>query len=148
MSDASKFEPALAQIALRRYPGKMFAVEMLMSDRRAAGLGALNTIRRRRRGEVYAHKYRDEFRGTVCYRWGVDSPPRREIPRLDLSTYYPNDDDAQTLTVTVIEIPARVERWAGNFDCSLFNTQNGRTAVARELRRGRRDARAGKISKE
>ncbi len=146
-------EPALVLLATRRYPGTepLLAVEFLHSDRRAAGLGALDE---RKRGpgyskQVFAFKFRALLNGHICYRWGVSLPPRMVAPPFDWqSTVLDLRNGRASATLTSTLIPARNESWAINFDARSSEDQQGRTMMACALRDARRKVRAGEVEVE
>lgn len=130
----------LVLLALRRYPYKAIdlAVMFFQSDRRRAGLGALDE-RRRRGKELFRRKRLDLFSGDVFYEFGVNRPARREYVQPDLGLVpWSIGAQAAALTIAAQEIPAETTRLAMRVPSKDLLDQSGRSVVAAELRRARR----------
>ncbi len=129
----------LGKLAMRRYPdmNPLLAVECYLSDRREAGLGALDERKRmdsRRRSPVRNTKTRDLLDGRLHYSRRIDIPARDEWPLFD-GDYLPGAGSV-TDTVTITRIPARHAHMACYAEAP--RTQVDREVLAallRELRR-------------
>lgn len=139
---------ALMVHAMRRYgrgrgamPAGM-AVHCLLSDRRVAGLGALDekrrgldwSSRRQRQLQVLRFKTLDLMGTRVTYHMVIDRPGYREIDKFDMP---PNQVEAWTFTT--VDVPAVNIHEC--FPVPLRNTsmQRDRDTLAKLLRRWRRD---------
>lgn len=95
---------SLTTFALRRYPGvdPLLAEMMYESDRRAAGLGALDAKRRNGR-TIMRSKALDPYSGGLSYFLGTELPQRDELPPFDLDEPICTPSAA---CVTIIRLPA------------------------------------------
>lgn len=133
----------VAALAHARYPDDPIdlAIMFFMSDRRAAGLGALDESKRPRgRRPVRNSKYVDIITGQVHYDRTIDVPAHREWPVVDFSSYCIGDT-AATDTVTIINAPGRKAHMALRLDRRMFERQSDRRIVAAQLRELRRSTR-------
>lgn len=134
----------LAAIAHKRYPDMALdlAVMCLLSDRRAAGLGALDDRKRRasrRHSPVRNIKERDLLSGHLIYSRTIHIEAHQVLPELDFADYLPGAG-AKHMTVTVTTVPER--RVAMAMNCYPPETQAERNIVAASLRELRRSTRA------
>lgn len=132
---------ALVRLAMRRYPddNALLAVEFLLSDRREAGLGALDERKRlasRRHSPVRNTKTQDLMTGRWHYSRRIDIPARDEWPILE-ADYIPGGAHQ---TVTIARTPARQTHMACY--CERPRTETDRRMVAAMLRELRRSTRA------
>lgn len=137
----------LAGLAHKRYPDVplLLALDFFLSDRRRAGLGALDERKRNVGGNVNNFK-RDVFeRGGVVYHLRRYSPERREFAP-ESFTYWGPSIDAATAIVKTVTIPARDERLCVDVAYRDFQTQYGRRMVASMLRHARRQLRTANNS--
>jgi len=131
----------IEDLARRRYPRKRhieWAVMQFLSDRHAAGLGALDERRRRGR-EVQRGKFVDPNDGRIVYRMGVNRPPRRVIPYGDCLDF--PGISKTSATVTCIEVPAIYLRLDIRVDPRDLWDQKGRALAAYRLRNARKELR-------
>lgn len=129
----------LGKLAMRRYPdmNPFLAIECYLSDRREAGLGALDERKRmesRRRSPVRNTKTRDLLDGRLHYHRRIDIPPRDEWPMFD-GDYWPGAG-CVTDKVTLTRIPARQAHMACYATAPRTQAdRNELAAMLRELRR-------------
>lgn len=133
----------LVRLASRRYPddSPLLAVEFLLSDRREAGLGALDERKRlasRRHSPVRNTKTQDLMTGRWHYSRRIDIPPRVEWPPLEADDLLPGSG-ATIDKVTIRRIPARQVHMACY--CERPRTEADRRMVAAMLRELRRSTR-------
>lgn len=128
----------VAKLAVARYPCKPvdLAIVFFMSDRRSAGLGALDERKRQRRPSqrVRCVKRLDLERGDIFYDRIIDVPP---LQSLDIPEWPPALDDAPEY-VTIRTTPARFAHRCVRVPARSFEHQRDRDFVAaclRELRR-------------
>lgn len=134
----------IAPLAHNRYPSDEidFAIMKFLSDRRAAGVGALGN--REFSGSCIKNsKTIVEFGKRIQYRSTVNIPERLEFPKMLPAPY---TDSAASMCIQLTQIPARKDDKAVRFDWDNFDTQSGRKYVAGVLRKMRRDMR--KTTKE
>lgn len=134
----------IAPLAHNRYPSDDidFAIMKFLSDRRAAGLGALGS--REFSGSCIKNtKTIVEFGKRIQYRSTVNIPERLEFPKF---IPVPCVDAVASMCIQLTQIPARKDDKAVRFELDDFDTQSGRKYVACVLRKMRRDMR--KVTKE
>lgn len=134
--DKERMEVAL--LAHRRYPDMPLDLALMCfeSDRRRAGLGALDD-RKRRGVEVFRSKRLDFASDLVIYRFGIARPAREEYVPQDWMDFDPSKDYS-TLTVQRVKIPAHKEKFGLNVRVRDFYDQRTRNLIARQLRNARR----------
>jgi hypothetical protein len=123
----------LVSLSRRRYPDTdpLIALMYFGSDRRAAGLGALDERKRQGRGDVRCYKCVDPLTGRVSWHRRIDAPPRDYLPAFDPLGF---DLCNPRATITVTRTPARKDHKAVTLDPFLLMDQRGRTVAARYLR--------------
>lgn len=136
-----KHKTDVLRLALARYPKTPAPLALMYfeSDRRAAGLGALDHRKRGGRGEVKCYKTVDLMTGRVQYDRIIDVKARDEFPSFDRN--WMRLEDAPE-TVTLILRPGRLAHRAVRFDRHDFDTQRGRSMVAKVLMQLRRETMA------
>lgn len=139
MSDSTRDRMELLGLAHRRYPDvePWIAVEFFLSDRRRAGLGALDARRRLSvaRKEISYYKQMDFYTGRIEYDARLNVPARREYPKLQESLADFFNDNSALACVQLIERPAVMAHLRLPFERSIFDSQTGRRFVAKELRK-------------
>lgn len=136
-----KHKTDVLRLALARYqktPAPL-ALMYFESDRRAAGLGALDHRKRGGRGDVKCYKTVDLMTGRVQYDRIIDVKPRDEFPRFDMGVMCIDDIPE---TIQIIRRPGRFAQRAVRFDRHDFDTQRGRSMVAKVLMQLRRETMA------
>lgn len=137
---------ALAMLAMCRYPkdDPLLAIDFVLSDRRAAGLGALDERKRlasRRYSPVRNVKWVDQLTGRIRYSRTINIEPQQVFPDLDFDDYIPGAASAKDMVFTVTTVPARRVAMACQID-RIPDTQDERRALAAMLRELRRSTRA------
>lgn len=137
---------ALAVLAMRRYPDEnpLLAIDFLLSDRREAGLGALDGRKRRAsrpHSPVRNLKEFDLLSGRLIYSRTIHILAHHKAPTLDyfedyLMAYGPQDE-----TYTVTTVPERRVAMAVRIERPP-ETQADRDMAAAALRELRRSTRA------
>jgi hypothetical protein len=129
-----------AGLAHRRYPDMPLdlALFCFRSDRRTAGLGALDERKRKRRGEVANYKLDVFEHRQVRYHLIRHTRARREYDPESFSSI--DVFDAKS-TVLLIDIPERTQHLVVPVDYFDFENQRGRRRVAIALRIARRQLR-------
>lgn len=130
-----------AALAHRRYPDMplVLALQCFDSDRRHAGLGALDERKRSGRGEVRNRKRMSLEDGRILYDMVIDRPERRRWPTMPEPR--PLSGVTSESTVTLELVPATLERRCLPVTWRMLSSQRDRTYIAHELRRARRDMR-------
>lgn len=140
-------ETQMFRLASRRYPQAraVLAVSYFCSDRRRAGLGALDERKRglgRYAQTIHNFKYQEPAGGMIVYRCEIRQQLRQVI---DQPWCWPAIDSMNAAaTMTVTTLPGYTDTKCIPFNPQLFETQQGRTLVAKQLRRFRRDMREAK----
>jgi hypothetical protein len=146
-----RYEPDAIRLAMARYPdmSPLLALSCFESDRRAAGLGALDEKRRNRRSQVRNTKavvWTGKNGEVVVYSRVIDVPERMSYPKLDVSELVLLGPGASVTAersfVTLKRDPARFVHLQLQVDPRDMADQFGRTMVARQLREMRRRTRA------
>lgn len=133
----------IAGLAHRRYPNAELPIAVMFfeSDRRAAGLGALDERKRNggpaRSNAVINRKWINLLTGQVCYSRSINIKERWVLPEFEMVP--PSISDAASEFVTMTKQPAKSAAIALRVDQRTLATQAGRAAVARSLRRMRRE---------
>lgn len=130
----------LAGLAHRRYPDVELplAIRFLESDRRRAGLGALDERRRKVGGNISNYK-RDVYEQMqVRYHLVRHTPARMEYPRMSWDEWMPTLGNAAEAKITLIQVPARDQHLCVPADYRDLREQSGRRKIAATLREARR----------
>jgi hypothetical protein len=134
----------LAALAHRRYPDMELplAVMCFQSDRRRAGLGALDEHRRRglRLSGIRNYKCDVIEHRQARYHMIRHTPARMEYERQAGEDFNPNASYAE-MTVQMIQIPERSEHLCVAADYADLVEQYGRHRIAAALREARRQIR-------
>jgi hypothetical protein len=135
----------LAALAHRRYPDMELplAVRCLLSDRRHAGLGALDERRRLGRNGVNNYKHGLLESGQVRYHLVRRTPPRMDYPLVSWADFAAHSIDHAEPTIALVKIPARNQHLCVPADWRELTEQSGRRSVAAALRKARRMLRNG-----
>lgn len=127
-----------AAYAMRRYPGEMLALEFFASDRRVAGLGALDAKRRpRRRDGISNSKWWDAVSGHICYAMAKRTGDAWQLPRMRLADLTPGTM-ARDATAQLVLVPGVTWEVRVPVSRDELQSQRGRDTVAAALRRARR----------
>lgn len=128
----------LLTLATARYPHQppCSAIQCLLWDRRAAGMGALGN--EFRRAPIRNTKSLDMLTDRVIYQRMIDILPREQYADAPLT----RGIGGGNLMLTVRVIPGRTAHMAVQVDRRDFETQGGRDRVARYLRQLRKSCRA------
>lgn len=126
---------ALAGLAHRRYPNERidFAMMMFQSDRRRAGLGALDT--RHRHGRHISNVKERRYTGEVCYTLSINAPARQQYKRPPMWKL----GQPAPATIQLETVPARQGRIC--YVVQDLGTQRERDAAAHTLLEARKQLR-------
>lgn len=143
-----KLFPEFCKQANARYPREPLEVALFFfqSDRKAAGLGALD-VRKREASRLGRHPVRNtkwayEMTRDVFYRLTIDRLPYTEIDPtqfIELRAFNPNDPTPDC--VTLIRHPAVFVERMVVINHKEFWTERGREGIAARLREARRQIR-------
>jgi hypothetical protein len=124
----------LVRLATARYKKTRpeLAIDFLLSDRRAAKLGALDERKRRTNTRVSHKKFEDPISRRICYRTYIASCMTFDPPDMHLVT--PNSFDGSGTITARFVAPVSL---GIDFDKRDLFDQRGRSYVARQLRRMR-----------
>lgn len=133
----------LVALAHRRYPDMELPLALMcfQSDRRRAGLGALDSNRRRGHKGVHNYKMDSEGRG-VRYHLVRQAPAGWKFPlvrweNIDLTANY------SEATIKLVPVPERNEHLCVPADYMDLREQSGRRVIAATLREARKQIKAG-----
>lgn len=134
----------LAGLAYRRYPGMPLpmAVECFLSDRRKAGLGALDERKRRVGADISNYKRDVMEHGQVRYHLVRHTPAHRKYDLPPCAAFDPEAPGMDTMTVRTFEVPAKNVHLCVPADYRDFHEQALRRRVAQALREARRQLRS------
>lgn len=137
-----------AMARYRRVPPDV-AIFMFHSDRREAGLGALDDTKRypANRSYVYSPVIRTKFRQwsgrdqdeRIVYDFRINIPAHVKVPPIGRPGYNAND------ALTLIQVPARSDHKRIHFARTDFEDQRGRNQIAKALRKARDQIRRGLV---
>ena len=128
----------VAGLAHARYPNEPIdlAIMMFMSDRRAAGLGALDDNKRPRgRRPVRNIKRVDLLSGDVLYERIIDAPAHQVLPRMEFEYTVGSPGPAY---VKATYVPARKSHFCVRIERGWLESQRDRRMAANYLRELRR----------